>query len=61
MFGKKFNVIGLCKMEEEGIDFPDLNVLIIMGNPKSDRTIIQRIGRVLRYKEDETVHIISPM
>ncbi|HIP34897.1 MAG TPA: hypothetical protein EYG87_02475 [Methanothermococcus okinawensis] len=48
-------------MGEEGIDFPDLNVLIIMGNPKSDRAIIQRIGRVLRYKEDETVHIIPLM
>jgi len=56
-FGKKFNVIGVCKMGEEGIDFPDLNVLIIMGSPKSDRAIIQRIGRVLRYKEGKTVHI----
>lgn len=56
-FGKKFNVIGLVKMGEEGIDFPDLNVLIIMGSPKSDRAIIQRIGRVLRYKEGKTAHI----
>ena len=48
-FGRKFKVLGLVRMGEEGLDFPDVSTLIVMGSPRSRRAIVQRSGRALRW------------
>jgi len=48
-FGGKFKVLGLVRMGEEGLDFPDVSTLIVMGSPRSRRAIVQRSGRALRW------------
>jgi hypothetical protein len=37
---------------DEGIDVPDVDLGIVMGGSKSRRQMIQRMGRVLRLKQD---------
>jgi len=56
-FGTRYQVLGLVKMGEEGLDFPDVSTLIIMGSPKSRRAVVQRSGRVLRWKEGKIANI----
>lgn len=46
-----------AKMLEEGYDVPDCNVGIIASFNTSNNTIVQRIGRVLRQKEDKVAKI----
>jgi len=48
-FGVRFKVLGLVRMGEEGLDFPDVSTLIVMGSPRSRRAIVQRSGRALRW------------
>lgn len=38
------------KVLEEGVDVPDVNVVIILGGTSSERQYVQRIGRALRLK-----------
>jgi len=38
------------KVLEEGIDVPDVNVVVILGGTSSRRQYVQRIGRALRLK-----------
>jgi superfamily II DNA or RNA helicase len=37
---------------DEGLDVPDIDLGIVMGGSRSRRQMIQRMGRVLRLKED---------
>lgn len=48
-----FNVIATSKVLEEGIDVPDANIAIILSGSGSKREFIQRLGRILRPKENK--------
>jgi DNA repair helicase RAD25 len=48
-----YNVIVTSKILEEGIDVPEANVAIILSGSGSKREFIQRLGRILRPKEDK--------
>lgn len=37
---------------DEGIDVPDIDLAVVLGGSKSRRQMIQRMGRVLRWKPD---------
>jgi len=41
------------KVLEEGVDVPDVNLVIILGGTSSERQYVQRIGRALRLKPDK--------
>ncbi|WP_225876100.1 DEAD/DEAH box helicase [Infirmifilum lucidum] len=45
-----FRAIVTGKVLDEGIDVPDVNVVVILGGTSSRRQFIQRIGRALRLK-----------
>lgn len=56
-FGTRYQVLGLVKMGEEGLDFPDVSTLVVMGSPKSRRAVVQRSGRALRWQEGKVANI----
>ncbi|MFB6171892.1 MAG: ATP-dependent helicase, partial [Haloarculaceae archaeon] len=37
---------------DEGVDVPDANVAVVLSGSGSEREFTQRLGRVLRPKED---------
>lgn len=49
---KEINILTTTMLADEGIDIPDINVLMLVGGGKSYVKAIQRIGRGLRVKED---------
>jgi RNA polymerase primary sigma factor len=48
----KFNVLLTSKVLDEGYNLPKLDVAIIMAGDTTDKQTIQRMGRVLRKKDD---------
>ena len=56
----KLRCVITTKLADEGIDIPDVNVVIVAGGGKSYVTTLQRIGRGLRKKEnDESLLVIE--
>jgi len=53
----RIRVLGLVKKGEEGVNFPDVSIGIITSTSKNDRTLIQRIGRVIRRKPGKIARI----
>lgn len=51
----KFNVLLTSKVLDEGYNLPKLDVAIIMAGDSSPKQTIQRMGRVLRKKDKESV------
>jgi superfamily II DNA or RNA helicase len=49
---KKIKVVITTTIADEGIDIPAINCLVVAGGGKSFVKTIQRVGRVLRLKED---------
>ena len=48
----KYNAIATSKVLDEGVDVPDVELGIIISGTGSKREIIQRLGRLLRPKQD---------
>lgn len=48
----KYNVLLTSKVLDEGYNLPKLDLAVIMAGDSSDRQTIQRMGRVLRKKEN---------
>ena len=48
----KYNVVVTSRVLDEGVDVPDAELGIIMSGTGSGRELIQRLGRILRPKED---------
>ncbi|WP_460024692.1 DEAD/DEAH box helicase [Infirmifilum sp. SLHALR2] len=48
-----FKAIVTGKVLDEGIDVPDVNVVVILGGTSSRRQFIQRVGRALRLKPEK--------
>lgn len=65
---KRQMVLGFMKEEtgvyiattivDEGVDIPAVNVLILAGGGKSERAILQRIGRGLRQKDGDNTLLV---
>jgi len=55
----KVNCIVSTTVLDEGIDVPDADVAIILSGSGSERQLMQRIGRVLRYREGKTAVVIE--
>lgn len=55
----KFKIIIAVKSLDEGLNIPDLDFAIIMSSSKQERQRIQRIGRLLRYKEGKVATIYN--
>lgn len=49
----KFNVLLTSKVLDEGYNLPKLDVAIIMAGDSTDKQTIQRMGRVLRKKDNQ--------
>jgi superfamily II DNA or RNA helicase len=49
---KKVKVVITTTIADEGIDIPAINCLVVAGGGKSFVKTIQRVGRVLRLKDD---------
>ena len=45
---------------DEGVDVPDANVAVVLSGSGSEREFTQRLGRVLRPKEDGGVDATDP-
>lgn len=50
----KFNVLLTSKVLDEGYNLPKLDIAIIMAGDSTDKQTIQRMGRVLRKKDDSS-------
>jgi len=48
----RYNVVVTSKVLDEGVDVPDAELGIIMSGTGSGRELIQRLGRILRPKQD---------
>ena len=48
----RYNVIATSKVLDEGVDVPDAELGIILSGTGSGREFIQRLGRLLRPKQD---------
>jgi superfamily II DNA or RNA helicase len=60
---REVRVVIATTLADQGLDIPDLNVLILAGGGKSSTRALQRVGRVLRKpagsnKQQATVHEI---
>ena len=55
---KKINVLCSTKALNQGFDVPDANMGIICGLTSKSLSMIQRVGRLLRFQEDKVGKII---
>jgi len=55
----KFKIMIAVKALDEGMNIPDLDFAIITSSSKQERQRIQRIGRLLRYKENKVATIYN--
>ena len=51
----ELNVICCVKVLDQGIDVPEVDLAIILATSRTRRQMIQRMGRILRLKEDGRV------
>ena len=49
----RYNVVVTSKVLDEGIDVPDAEIGIVVSGTGSGRELIQRLGRLLRPKQDD--------
>jgi len=52
-FGKTLDVIVASTIFEEGLNIPQMRVLVLAGGGKSERAVLQSVGRVLRRSTEE--------
>jgi len=48
----RYNAVVTSRVLDEGVDVPDAELGIIMSGTGSGRELIQRLGRILRPKQD---------
>ena len=48
-----------CQVLNEGFDVPDANVAIILGGRRGEREHLQRVGRILRWKDGRKAKIFE--
>ncbi|RLE74904.1 MAG: hypothetical protein DRJ56_06570, partial [Thermoprotei archaeon] len=56
-WGRDFNVLLSCRALEEGLDVPECGVGLVISGGLSPRQIIQRVGRILRPKEEKVARL----
>lgn len=52
---ERFDVVAAPKLLDEGIDVPAADLAAILATSRSRRQMIQRMGRVLRHKDDDRI------
>ena len=59
-WGRTFSVLLSVHALEEGIDVPEASVGIVIGSGKTERQLIQRIGRLVRPRPGKIarIHVI---
>ena len=55
----KYPVVVTSQVLDEGVDVPDASVGLILGGTGSNREYVQRLGRLLRKKEDKLARLIE--
>jgi superfamily II DNA or RNA helicase len=55
----KYKVIVTSQVLDEGVDVPDASVGLVLGGTGSTREYVQRLGRLLRKKEDKTAKLVE--
>ncbi len=55
----KYKVIVTSQVLDEGVDVPDASVGIVLGGTGSRREYVQRLGRLLRKKENKTAKLVE--
>jgi len=53
----KIRVLGIIKKGEEGVNFPEVSIGIIISTPKNERAIVQRVGRIVRPRPGKIARI----
>ena len=56
-WGKSYQVLVAVRALDEGVDVPECGTGVIVATGKSDRQLIQRIGRVLRFQPGKVARI----
>jgi superfamily II DNA or RNA helicase len=55
----KYPVVVTSQVLDEGVDVPDASVGLVLGGTGSNREYVQRLGRLLRKKEDKLARLIE--
>ncbi len=55
----EYKVIVTSSVLDEGVDVPDASVGIVLGGYGTPRQFVQRLGRILRKKEDKIARLIE--
>jgi superfamily II DNA or RNA helicase len=55
----KYPVVVTSQVLDEGVDVPDASVGLVLGGTGSNREYVQRLGRLLRKKEDKVARLIE--
>lgn len=55
----KYPAVVTSQVLDEGVDVPDASVGLVLGGTGSNREYVQRLGRLLRKKEDKLAHLIE--
>jgi superfamily II DNA or RNA helicase len=55
----RYKVIVTSQVLDEGVDVPDASVGLVLGGTGSTREYVQRLGRLLRKKEDKTAKLVE--
>ncbi len=56
-WGTEFPILLVAKLAEEGVDYPELEVGIIIAGAKTTRQAIQRAGRLLRPRPNKVAKL----
>lgn len=54
---KELSLLGCVKALDEGVNIPDLDQAIIVQVDSNPRSLVQRVGRVVRYREGHKARI----
>lgn len=54
---KEISLLGCVKALDEGVNIPDLDQAIIVQVDSNPRSLVQRVGRVVRYREGHKARI----
>ncbi len=55
----KYRVIVVSNVFDEGVDIPDASLAIVLGGYGTSRQFLQRLGRILRMKENKKAKLIE--
>ncbi|MEM1731259.1 MAG: DEAD/DEAH box helicase [Ignisphaera sp.] len=56
-WGRSFKVLLSCRALDEGVDVPEASIAIMIASGMSVRQLVQRKGRIMRFKKGKTAEL----